>query len=266
MRYAVQTKPYQYNISRHEGLTNVPHIHTHLEMIYLLRGRAEAAVDGRWYPMESGDLFLAGSNQIHYFRSLEDTEFCLVLFAADMVAELEERLKGRVPVCPVVPACAVPQGLAQRLADIGQRRGAEDVCTRLDAKGQFLSLLSLLLPLWEYREERRVDRDSFEQVLTYCSEHYTEPISLEGVAEQLHLSKYYLSHLFRQRMDIGFAEFLNRLRVKDVCVRLRKGEEITQTAYNAGFSSIRTFNRVFRSVMGMTPRDYVRPWEREIQA
>ena len=256
MRYAVEQKHYQYFVGRFERLTGVPHIHTHLEMVYLLKGHGEAAVDGRWYPLKEGELFLAGPDQIHFYREDEKTEFYLIIFAADMEAELEERLKGRVPAYPVIPAHMLPAGLRETLADIALRRVSEDACVRLGAKGQFLSLMSVLLPLYSYREESRADRDSFKQVLTYCAGHYAEPISLDSVAARLHLSKFYLSHLFRQRMDIGFAEFLNRLRTEDACRRLRKGEEITRTAYDAGFSSIRTFNRVFRATMGMTPRDY----------
>ena len=258
MQYAIERKHYQYFVGQFSHLTDVPHIHTHLEMIYLLRGSAKAAVDGRWYPLRSGELFLAGPDQIHVYQEEAATEFYLIIFAADMEPELEGWLKGRVPACPVLPARLLPADLEQTLAAIADARTAENACVRMGAKGQFLELMSRLLPAFDYREESRADRDSFKQVLAYCAEHFTEPVTLDSVAAQLHLSKFYLSHLFRQRMDIGFAEFLNRMRTEEACRLLRKGEEITRTAYDSGFSSIRTFNRVFRASMGMTPREYAR--------
>lgn len=258
MQYMIERKHYQYFVGKFSRLTDVPHIHTHLELIYLLKGRGEAAVDGRWYPVEAGELFLAGPDQIHFYREDEKTEYYMAIFAADMVTELEEWLKGRVPTYPVLPARILPADMEQIMAGISEDRVSEDACVRLGAKGRFLTLMSRVLPLFSYREESRADRDSFKQVLTYCAEHYAEPITLDSVAAQLHLSKFYLSHLFRRRMDIGFAEFLNRLRTEEACRRLRKGEEITRTAYDAGFASIRTFNRVFRAAMGMTPREYAR--------
>lgn len=258
MRYTVQHKHHRYSVGKHKGLTGVPHIHAQLEMIYLVRGRAEASVDGRWYPMEAGELFLAGPDQIHYYRTQGETEFYMVIFAADMEPELEERLKGRVPASPVIPAQRLPERLEEELEAVAQQCLSEDAWVRLGGKGRLLALISTLLPLYDYREETRVDRDSFKRGLTYCAEHYAEAITLESVSAQLHLNKFYLSHLFRQRMGVGFAEFVNRLRTEDACRRLRKGEEITQTAYEAGFTSIRTFNRVFHKTVGMTPRDYAR--------
>ena len=258
MSYTVEHKDYQYVVGKYNGLTDVPHIHTHLEMIYLVQGRAKAVVDGRGYLMEAGDLFFAGSDQIHYFSTEEETVFWLILVAADMEPEFEERLKTRVPVCPVIPARLLPAELEQMLESVAEQCWSGDTYERLGAKGRFLSLMSTLLPLYDYKEAPRKAQDSFRQVLAYCNEHYTESITLDNLSARLHLSKFYLSHLFRQRLGIGFSEFLNQLRTEDACQRLRKGDEITQTAYDAGFSSIRTFNRVFRATTGMTPRDYVR--------
>ena len=102
------------------------------------------------------------------------------------------------------------------------------------------------------------DHDSIKNVLTYCSEHYTEPLTLEILSRELHLNKYYISHIFKERMNIGFSDFVNSLRIEHACNLLEKGSNITDIAFASGFSSIRTFNRVFVQNTGMTPRDYIR--------
>ena len=48
------------------------------------------------------------------------------------------------------------------------------------------------------------------------------------------------------------------LRIEHACSLLENGDNITEAAFSSGFSSIRTFNRVFVENMEMTPREYMK--------
>ena len=98
MQYIIENKNYQYFVGEYRALTNTPHIHTHLEMIYLTKGSALAAVDGKWFSMKEGDLFLASSNQIHYYDQLGDVTIFLIIFDDAMDPLLQEFLKGKKPI------------------------------------------------------------------------------------------------------------------------------------------------------------------------
>ena len=104
------------------------------------------------------------------------------------------------------------------------------------------------------------DQDTVKNILKYCMENYTEPLSLELLSKELHLNKYYISHIFQERMHISFKDFINSLRVESACNLLGKSSSITDIAYAAGFSSVRTFNRAFLKHMHMTPSDYI--WQK----
>lgn len=257
MQYIIENKSYQYFVKEYKTLTKTPHIHTHLEMIYLKKGRAQAAVDGKWCSIDEGDLFLSSSNRIHYYKQLSDVEFYLLIFSDAMDPLLQEFLKGRKPTDPVVPAAKLPPDIQDQLYLIANKRESDSVSERLEAKGRVLTFLSTILPLFTYEQDTTASHDSVKNILQYCSEHYTEPISLDSIAQQLHLSKFYISHVFHQRMQIGFTEFINSLRIKRACELLRLGTSITDTAFSAGFTSIRTFNRVFLKEIGLSPREYV---------
>ena len=87
--------------------------------------------------------------------------------------------------------------------------------------------------------------------------HFSERLRLEDVAEVLHINKYYISHLFRQKLSMGFGDYVRTLRVGQACRLLeRQSMSITDVAYGVGFSSPRTFNRAFAKYTGMTPREY----------
>lgn len=257
MQYVIENKSYQYFVKEYRALTDIPHIHTHLEMIYLKKGRAMAAADGNWFTMEEGDLFLSSPNQIHYYKQLGNIELYLLIFDDAMDPLLQEFLKGKKPATPVISAAKLPDNIQAELQVISEKRESDYVQERLEAKGRMLTFLGSVLPLFSYAPDTTASHDSVKSILQYCSEHYTEPITLESMAQHLHLSKFYISHVFHQRMQLGFAEFINSLRIKRACELLQQGYPITEAAFSAGFSSIRTFNRAFRKVTNLAPRDYV---------
>lgn len=257
MQYIIENKNYQYFVGEYRALTDTPHIHTHLEMIYLTKGSALAAVDGKWFSMKEGDLFLASSNQIHYYDQLGDVTIFLIIFDDAMDPLLQEFLKGKKPINPVIPATSLPKDMQNQLRTIARKRESDSAQEKLEAKGRILTLLSTVLSLFSYEEDTAASHDSVKNVLQYCLEHYLEPISLDSIAQDLHLSKFYISHIFHQRMEIGFSEFIGRLRVKYACELLLKEHSIIETAFSSGFSSVRTFNRVFLKEMGISPRDYI---------
>ena len=106
-------------------------------------------------------------------------------------------------------------------------------------------------------ELARLEYDALRTLLREGGGYYVPPERLP-ISEALHLNKYYISHMFKERMNIGFTDFINSLRTEHACELLKKDVSITDVAFSSGFSSIRTFNRVFLENTGMTPRDYIK--------
>ena len=84
------------------------------------------------------------------------------------------------------------------------------------------------------------------------------PQELEPLLEQeLHISKYYISHLFSDKLHISFNDYVNSLRVSHACRYLRDGTlSVTEVAAKVGFGTLRTFNRAFSKQIGCTPSAY----------
>ena len=257
MSYYIENKKYQYFIGNMPGLGGVPHIHSHLEMVYLCSGSAVAELDGNRWPMEPGDLFLAFPNQIHCYEKREAVNVYLVIFSSDIHAQLQKLLSGRIPCCPVLKKEALPSDIHEILEQLSRQFRADSSYEKLCATGGLLSLLGRVLPLFSYQEAPG-DQDSVKRILSYCTGHFTEPLTLEVLSRELYLSRFYISHIFTKRMGITFPDFIGKLRVERACRLLSEGLPISQAAFSAGFSSVRTFNRTFMAEKGMTPREYTR--------
>ena len=257
MSYYIENKKYQYFIGNMPGLGGVPHIHSHLEMVYLCSGSAVAELDGNRWPMEPGDLFLAFPNQIHCYEKREPVNIYLVIFSADIHTQLQKLLSGRIPRCPVLKKDDLPTDICATLEMLSCQFRADSNYERLCATGGLLSLLGRVLPLFSYQEAPG-DQDSVKRILSYCTSHFTEPLTLDVLSRELYLSRFYISHIFTKRMGVRFPEFIGKLRVERACSLLAEGRPISQVDFSAGFSSTRTFNRTFLAEKGMTPREYAR--------
>lgn len=175
----------------------------------------------------------------------------LVIFSAGMHRELEKLLEHKIPVCPVIHATA----FEKTLTTLYEKRQSDNPYQRLGITGGLLAFLSDVLPLFTYTPIT-ANSDSVQKIVSYCLENFNQPLTLDILSKELYLNRYYISHVFHKRMNMGFNQFINSLRITQAKQELLTGVAISQVALSVGFSSIRTFNRVFREFTGMAPREY----------
>lgn len=92
---------------------------------------------------------------------------------------------------------------------------------------------------------------------------YLEPdLSLNILATKLNTSSNNLSWLLNQVYQVSFYEYVNKHRIEAFKEKIENNEHGNQTllalAMDSGFNSKATFNRVFKSVTGVTPKEYLR--------
>ena len=94
-------------------------------------------------------------------------------------------------------------------------------------------------------------------VFDYIEHYYMEDITLELVASKIGFSKFHFSRLFRQFTDTSFYDYhcLRRLKAAEILL-LDPSLPITEVALQSGFSSISTFNRVFKKFKECTPTEF----------
>lgn len=97
----------------------------------------------------------------------------------------------------------------------------------------------------------------FNYAMDYINKYCTEDITLDMVADYAGLSKYHFSRLFKQYSGLNYYDYLCACRIKKVEHLLSRSElSITDVAFQTGFSSISTFNRIFKKVEQCTPTEY----------
>lgn len=99
----------------------------------------------------------------------------------------------------------------------------------------------------------------------FIEENYNRPISLENAADEVGLERTYFSTFFRQKTGVRFWQWLAYVRIQRAADLLRAEDlAITRLAQIVGYEDLRTFERAFKKVTGMTPSTFkktVRPTE-----
>ena len=109
----------------------------------------------------------------------------------------------------------------------------------------------------ELAEEADAANRFVRAAIEYIGEHYTEDISLSDVADQVGISAGYLSTMFSQNMECKFVDYLNQVRIEHACTYLEQNFLKTyEIAYKVGFRDEKYFSKVFKKVIGKSPKEY----------
>lgn len=115
-------------------------------------------------------------------------------------------------------------------------------------------LLRRRLKRGKERTLRTGDNAHIDKVKRFFNRHYGRAIGRDETASLTGLSPDYLGKLFRESTGVTMAEYLNRVRVGRSAVMLKRTRrDVAEVARTVGFKSVRTFFRVFRRIMGVSP-------------
>ncbi|MFI3171946.1 MAG: AraC family transcriptional regulator [Eubacteriales bacterium] len=88
-------------------------------------------------------------------------------------------------------------------------------------------------------------------------EYYNEGITLEEIAERLHVSEEHLSQLFKKETGLTFSETIRGFRIQRVKKLLESSQlKMSEIAKLTGYSDPKYMSKVFKEVVGMSPNEY----------
>lgn len=235
------------------GLVSFAHLHKELEIIYVRKGKAVAYADKNSYLLNAGDMFIAFPNQVHYYRTVIRGEFMVLIFSPDILYDVSSKISKSKPDINCFTSL-----------DDGNLKDIFDSIYSLDGEykniaisGYLNVVMSRILPKLRLQTVDTENNSAFFNVIDFCTRNFKDDITLDIVAEELHLSKYYISRLINNRLKQNFNEYINNLRISEACNLLRATDaKIADISEDVGFGTIRSFNRAFKLIMGMSPAEY----------
>ena len=96
-----------------------------------------------------------------------------------------------------------------------------------------------------------------EKIMQWIETHYKEEFDLDRLAEQLHLSKFYVSRLFRRETGGSISDYLSVRRIKQACRLLQTTPlPVERIGAEVGLPSASYFIHLFKKIVGTTPLKY----------
>ncbi|MFD9899165.1 helix-turn-helix domain-containing protein [Mesorhizobium sp. NPDC059025] len=256
-----------------DGIPFQWHHHPELELTLTLNSRGHRFIGDHVGTFDGIDLVLVGSNLPHTWSSSEKLDPSLphialvVWFKQDWI---EATTRSSVEL-GAVGALVAKAGTGLRFSTEAAVALADDFkrLFELPAPQRLLAMLAILDRLAGDAEieplssealvpmEREVGAERIDRVLTHIHQSYTQEIRLEELAGIAALSVSGTHRLFCRHMRATISDYIIRLRIGDACARLSgTSQPVQHIAGAVGYGSLANFNRHFRRLRGMSPRDY----------
>lgn len=232
------------------------HLHRQAEILYVTKGSVNVTIDEEKHTLHAGDVSISFPNHAHSTQSIGNSAAILIIFNPEFASGYCNDLIHKNPGMPFLAKQQLTMEVTLAIKNI-----ADCYASKKDyriAQGYLHIILGNILPLLELHTSENADSvDTCRQIIEYVSSHFMNEISLDSMSHDLGLSKYYISHIFSDRIKTSFPSYLNRCRAEHAARLLKTSTmSVTDIGFASGFNSGRTFYRAFREVYSMTPQEY----------
>ncbi len=246
------------------------HWHPELEIIRVRHGTFTLFLNKACYQMQTGDVAVVNPGTLHHGLPSDCLYDCAV-FAPEMLRHMLPGAANRLIKELAEQSCVIREYLPHN-ACAALSRAVDALFEALDQATQpggeleayaalyhFLALLQkegaiLKNPLNSVRQKQLSHLTS---LLEWINDNHTQKITLATLAKLSGMNEKYLCRFFKAYTSLTPIEYINRVRVEKAAADLRdRHMTVTEVAYANGFNDSAYFCKVFRRVMGCTPREY----------
>lgn len=241
------------------------HWHKELEFAYLVSGQLLMYVDDVVRELKEGEMFIISGGAVHYYVETEKK------YQVGIAKVSLGMMEGFSKECRTFYENFYHDVL-YIAKDEEIKKIFGDIIALLDMGDEVMQetvLMAKIIEITMYLKDhgeliknrmesrRNCDAELLERMKSYLTEHYSEKITLSDMAVYLGFSLSYCSKYIKKKTNMNFLEYLNSCRIMRAETLLRTTDNsVTEIAYSIGFTSIQSFNRVFKLSCGVSPSEY----------
>lgn len=284
----IERKPENAFLARRDTIPCIEgnwHFHKELELIFFIKSQGTRYVGNSIGKFAPGEVYLIGSNLPHLFKNdqayykkdtlTEAVDLVVVQFDVDFMGSTFSSL--------------TESDKLKRLFKMANRglKFSKDDCLSINTKltklvdGQGLSRLIGLLDVlntlslsndFEFlcsegvnNSFKKNEKERMAKLINFLTENFHKKIELEEVASIAHMTPNAFCRYFKRRTQKSFTQYLNEIRIDNSCKLLIEGKlPISTICYLSGYNTLTNFNRQFKSIMKITPSDYMKKYETKV--
>lgn len=237
-----------------QNMNFVPNAHRQVELALIVSGKVKVKIEDEEFLATAGDIIFISEYMIHAYETIDESVIIGSTFRKECSREINEYIETYFPHPFHYHNDETKANILNLAKWIEQTK---DYSTNLQR-------LTYLLFAFEYIDKDKInfigdkpDNLVLSRVLQYADENLTRKLTLETVAYDLGISKYYLSHLCQDKMGMGFMAYFTSLKLSAAKrLLVERDATIDEIAKEVNFGSSRTFNRLFKEHFNISPSEF----------
>lgn len=256
---------FKYRDSGPDNLNHKKHSHSNCyEMLFVRSGSGVIMVKDKLFPIKPNGLYFINGMDIHCSspeKSEEYTRSKLVIESAYInhiarltgMFEVIEDLFIKSGGLYVKPCDA--EAIDAQLLKIDAALSGETIYTGAQVTAALLHIFTLAHS--DKSAHSPAISNQVSSILDYINNRIEQKITLDEISENVHMSKYYMCHLFKETIGMTVNEYTLSRRISIAKKKLLfTSLPISEIALSSGFSSFAYFSKIFREREGVTPKEF----------
>ncbi|MBR2024079.1 MAG: AraC family transcriptional regulator [Clostridia bacterium] len=228
---------------KNEEKENVNHAHLQYEIIYLVEGELSCIIEGKLYRLTKGDILLIRANDFHTINIVSNvyTRKVIQFFPAFIPLSEEQRNDLLRPY--QVYNKNFDSVISSKIVSLyGLDKFFEKIETAQTELSSAIYIMNLLLEInnllafYKMQPNFTYTSSIITDIIDYIDNHLTSKITLEDLQEALHLSKFYISHLFKEVMGTTLAHYIMEKKIRYAEKLIFEGVSPTDAAITIGYN------------------------------
>ncbi|GAB2537665.1 AraC family transcriptional regulator [Gracilibacillus alcaliphilus] len=265
-----------YRLQGHLGEAKA-HSHQEYEIYFFHEGTCRYLIHNQIYDLQPGDILLMDGLALHKPNVPSDSSYIRshIHFSPDMIRPLLKTIgaESLLDVFSQLHHCLFRSNqteMIQRVESLFQAMAkvyANESMSVYEKEWELKLLIAQILLVVnrlgkQESHKKAVDKyekaQHAENIATFIQKHFHQKLSIQIIADALNVSKFYVSHVFKEMTGYTVMEYVMAVRLQQVkyLLEAEAAKPIQQIADACGFESASHFSRFFKNSVGMTARQY----------
>ena len=227
--------------------------HNYHEIVWFLGGNARLISKNIQNDLTEGCLVIVPRASFHQFNVSGDdyTRLILGFRETEDISDLVSAVMNEVKIIEK------PDGSLQECLDRLRKMVVSDFSE--EEKKLFIraSLIQILIYLKKCSigaiSKSTFLSETVQSALSYIDGHFTEEMSVELIAEALHVSPSHLFHKFKKELNISVYQYIAKKRMSNARLLIESGNSLHFAAVHSGFGDYSAFYRMYKKNYGESP-------------
>lgn len=242
------------------------HYHSETEVLFCVKGSAKVIVENTEYQMTEDSIIMINALELHQIIAEKDTIILVLEFGSQLLGpKYKEFISRRFTKRLISPEdeCSYKSRFVKPLKRLYKEHTTRKNGFEWVIQGLLLEVFGMMARYVPMEKQDFENRKNLEQYLKIqkafdlIHEEYSDEISLDRVASHIGYDKRAFCRIFKNVTNMTFHEYLNFYRISVAVQYLKfKSHSIGEIGQMVGIPVAKSFSRIFRQYMGMSPKEY----------